>query len=187
MVDKHKVINRKTLHDGHLKLDEIEIEFDGFDGGKVKATREVVVRKEAAVVLMYEKDTDTVIFVKQFRVPAIEHEQDWLVEVPAGVIDEGEDAESTAIREMMEETGYNIKKLQPIKTFFVSPGYSTERMHLFYTEVTSDQKVSAQEGLIEEGEDIKLVKILVGDLNAMNFQDAKTIIAVQWFLSSQRF
>lgn len=187
MVKNSKVLARKTLHDGYLTLDEIQVEYDGTDGDPVQATREVVVRGDAAVVLMYEQDTDSVIFVKQFRVPAVEHDEDWLVEIPAGVVDEGEDAETAAVREVMEETGYRVNSIEPVKTFYVSPGYTTERMHLFYAEVNTVDKISDQHGLIEEGEDIKLVKVPVDSLRAIDFYDAKTILAVQWFMLTRVF
>ena len=68
-----------------------------------------------------------VILVRQYRKPA---EQD-LLEIPAGGIEPGEQPDEAARRELQEETGFTPRRLEHLATFYTTPGFSTERMHLF--------------------------------------------------------
>jgi len=52
-------------------------------------------------------------------------------EIPAGRLDEGEKPIECAARELREETGYSAKKLIPLTTFYTTPGFTDERIHLF--------------------------------------------------------
>ena len=87
-------------------------------------------------------------------------------------------------REAMEELGYNISAPQFIHAFYTSPGGSTERIFLYYAEVSQSDKVQKGGGLESENEDIQMVKIPVSELKnrLSEFKDAKTILAMQWFL-----
>ena len=101
------------------------------------------------------------------------------------MVDEGESATDTMAREICEEIGYAITSLHNIATFYVSPGGTSERIHLFYTKVDGTDRVSVGGGLTREGEDIRVVRVPVtealADLASGRIVDAKTIIALQWF------
>ncbi|NMP21136.1 NUDIX hydrolase [Sulfobacillus harzensis] len=90
-------------------------------------TREVVERPEA-VAIVAETPQGELVVVRQFR---------WAVgktlwELPAGLVDAGEEPLAAAQRELAEETGWTAQHWQPVCAYFPSPGYSTERIHLFY-------------------------------------------------------
>ena len=95
----------------HLDVDRV-IEPSGME-----VEREVVRHPGAAVLLPVTGD-GRVILIRQFRYAAGET----LLEVPAGTIDPGETPEQTAVRELVEETGYHAGKLEKLAEFFPSPG-----------------------------------------------------------------
>lgn len=92
------------------------------------ATREVVIHKGAVAVLPIVDNK--VLLVKQYRHPV----RETLWEIPAGVFREGETPEECAIRELREETGLSPLNLVRLGEIFVSPGYSTEKIYLFYAD-----------------------------------------------------
>ena len=87
-------------------------------------------------------------------------------------------------REILEETGFFVERLEPIASFYLSPGGSSERSLLFYAEVESRTPGARSGGLEEEGEDIEVVEMPFEKawdmLEAGHIVDAKTIIALQW-------
>lgn len=70
---------------------------------------------------------DKIILIYQYRAPI----KKWIYELPAGVIEPGEDPEEAAKRELLEETGYYAKKLDKLFHLYLAPGYSTEKIHAF--------------------------------------------------------
>jgi nudix-type nucleoside diphosphatase (YffH/AdpP family) len=167
-----------------------------FDGQMSEpVTRINFERSDAVGVLLYDPQDDAVVLVRQFRYPVYasldpgEREGDgakraWLLEIVAGVVDEGQTVKEVAHRELLEEAGYRVRgELQPIATFYPSPGGSSERIHLFLGEVDCHQRVDKGGGIAAEGEDIQIVVLPFRE--AMNMiaqgeiRDAKTIIALQ--------
>ncbi|MEM0378144.1 MAG: NUDIX hydrolase [Thermosphaera sp.] len=88
--------------------------------------RDIVLFPEAVVVLPFIEN-NKVILIRQFR-PSID---DYIIEAPAGVIDEGETPEQAAYRELEEEIGYQARELMMLGEFYPTPGYSTEKMYFF--------------------------------------------------------
>ncbi|MBN1602851.1 MAG: NUDIX hydrolase [Chitinispirillaceae bacterium] len=136
---------------------------------------------------MYNRKNNSLIFTKQFRYPAYssDPEQAWILELIAGMIEDNQTPKQCAIREIDEETGYQVPDLTFITQFFVSPGGTSERIYLFYAFTSDTDATSAGGGLANEGEDIQVVQIPVQKSMKMlkdgQFQDAKTIIGLQWF------
>jgi ADP-ribose pyrophosphatase len=199
-----RIIGKTGLHPGFLSVDEIEFEFRKFDGqmsGPLK--HEIMERGDSVAVLAYDKRLGAVVLVKQFRVAAAlnQRAQDaWLLELPAGSINRDETARQAARRELQEETGYvlsdqalksqDVKKLERFShvcTAYLSPGGTTERVHIFYVEVDHDfDRVPGDGGGNKaEREDIRTIHMSPEDLfraiDAGEVLDAKLIIAAQWF------
>ena len=152
-------------------------------------------RGDAVGVLLYDPHDDAVILVRQFRYPVYAsldpHEREgdgarqaWLLEIVAGVVDEGRSVKEVAERELLEEAGYKVKgELQPIATIYPSPGGSSEHIHLFLGEVDHRQRIGRGGGVVAEGEDTQVVVLPFREAMDMiargEICDAKTIIALQ--------
>lgn len=191
----HFLISSKTRpYSGFLKIDKIKFEYDAFKTHeRIKVEREVLERGDSVAVLIYESDSDSILFTKQFRPGAAEKDlidgyddAGWLLEIPAGMIDVGEDPQQAAMREVQEELGYAISSCKSITQFYVSPGGSTERIFLYYADVKQSDKTHTGGGLQTEHEDIALIKIKKSDLSQAiqngNIRDAKTMVALQWLM-----
>ena len=98
--------------------------------------------------------------------------------------EKGEPPEEALKREILEEAGYQTSSIEPIATFYVSPGGTSERIALFYVEVTTADKIADGGGLLEENEDIESVwyspEELAQAVSAGEIQDAKTLIGIFW-------
>lgn len=169
------VKNRETAYDGYFKIYKLIVEHEG-----QTFIREQFDRGDAVAALLYDTDKKEYILAKQFRVGS---ESD-LVEVVAGMIDKGEKPEQSIIREIEEETGYHVDKLEHLHTFYTSPGGTTEKIYLYYAEV-SEQR-GAGGGNVHENEHITLVHVSADELEQLHTPDAKTIIAQQWVKMNKR-
>lgn len=142
-----------------------------------------LMRQDAAVVLLFDRDRRKVILTRQFRYPVAQHSARDILEIVAGKIDEGEDGRMTAFREVEEESGYVVKpeNMHYLTQCFVSPGYSTERFHFFYAEVTAEDKTAKGGGLEAEHETIELVEldveVFLEQIRNGVITDSKTILA----------
>lgn len=140
------------------------------DGGT--AVREVVVHPGAVVVLPL-LDDGRIVMIRNHRFAVGET----LWELCAGTLEEGEPPEQTAARELVEETGYRAERIEPMTTFFTTPGICTERMYAFLatglTEVGQD---------LEETERIEVEAVsrarVMEMLEAGEIRDGKTIAAL---------
>jgi len=94
--------------------------------GEYRTFKEVIDFGEAVAILPII-DKNNVILIRQFRVPI----NRWIYEVPAGKVEEGETLEETAVRELIEETGYRPKHLKKLISIYPTPGYSNEIIHVF--------------------------------------------------------
>jgi len=183
------IINSEDLvFDDFFKIYAGEITHDKFDGGTMTKKRKVFWRKDSAAILIYEKDTNNLLFTNQFRYPTV-NENGWIVEITAGGIEENESPENAMKREVKEEIGYNLNEMEFISSFYVSPGGTSERVFLYYAEVNSNQKLFEGGGAKFEKEDIQLVKInpenALNKLNENLIRDAKTIIALHWYFKNK--
>ena len=110
--------------------------------------------------------------------------QDYLYEIVAGIIDENEKPEKTAVRECLEETGCEVKKIIPIQAYFPAPGESESYYHLFLGEINSFDGKKIK-GLEDENEDILVKSFKIEDVRNMlkekKINDGLTLIALQWF------
>ncbi|MBN2089396.1 NUDIX hydrolase [candidate division KSB1 bacterium] len=185
-----KVIIKKTerIFDDFFKIDEALLQYEKFDGTMSPELRRLNFnRGNSVAILLYNQNRNSLIFTKQFRYPVYANapQQAWILEIIAGMIEDEQEPEKSAIREIAEETGYQVADLTFISQFFVSPGGTSEKIFLFFAAVRDIDAKFAGGGLAEEGEDIQVVQIPVTEalkmLNDGQFQDAKTIIALQWF------
>lgn len=147
-------------------------------------------RGDSTAAVIYNEVDGTIILTEQFRYPTYEKGQGWLLELPAGVVEKGEEPIKTMRRELEEEIGFTVNSLAPIGIFYLSPGGTSERIHLFYVNVTNHNQTSAGGGLESEGENIRRVTIKAQDalqkIRTGEICDAKTIIGLQWLQINQK-
>ncbi len=153
-----RILDAHPLYRGFFRLDRYTVEHDAFAGGTLTVQREHLERGDAVAVLLYDKGRDEVLLIEQFRIgPAVHGDEAWLVEVVAGMLDEGEDAEDCARRECIEEAGYAPSRLTLLAEYYTSPGGSSERLTLYLGEVERQRPVASGGGLDHEHEDIRVL------------------------------
>jgi ADP-ribose pyrophosphatase len=185
-----KLARHLTLYEKYFKLDEFSLSHELFAGGFSPVfTREVFDRGSVVVVLPYDPKRRKVVLIEQFRIGAINDPGGpWLIETVAGVIEPGESTQQVAMRESAEEAGCQLKRLQVIAEFYVSPGASNEHCSLFCGVVDSDG-VAGIHGLADENEDIRVMVVDATKAFAMvregRIRSAPTIVALQWLELNQ--
>ncbi len=149
-----------------------DIRIDEIRDGDVQYKREIVVHKGSAVVIPVFDD-GTAALVRQYRHAAGKH----LLEICAGTLNSGEDPEIGARRELEEEIGVTAGTMEKLSEFWVSPGFLTEKMHLYLaTDLTeTEQNLEADEILTVERHPVNdLLKMVENG----EIEDAKTIIGI---------
>lgn len=138
------------------------------------STREIVEHPGAVAILAVDENKK-VILVKQYR-KAME---EVLWEVPAGKLDKNEEPLSCAKRELKEETGYRAESWRKIGSFYSSPGFSNEIIHIYFAQNLKEgaQKLDEDEFLEFYTFDIDKIKEM---LRQGSIKDAKTQIALQY-------
>jgi len=190
MSDDVEILDRTTKYEGYVRIDSIRLRHRLFSGGLGAPIRRDMIRVHTAVgVLPYDPVRDEVVFIRQFRIGVWgAGEPPWLVEAVAGVIDDGEDPETAARRETIEESGCTVGDLHYVCEFFPSPGLITERIKL-YCGITDTAGAGGNHGLAHEGEDIEvLIKTwdeAWEEVQTGRIYDAKLLLAMMW-LSQKR-
>jgi ADP-ribose pyrophosphatase len=136
--------------------------------------REIVEHPGAVAIVAVDRE-GAVILVRQLREPARKE----LVELPAGTLEEGEEPLATARRELAEETGLTGGRWRELASFYTTPGFCREHMHLFLAEDL--EPGDAQQ---EEDESIELVRVPREELEARidEIEDAKTLAGLLLYL-----
>jgi len=153
----------------------IEYLYNGFIKVFKRKDKDVVQTRNSVAAVVYHTTKDRYIFIKQYR-PGSDKV---MIEIPAGGLDSlNENSKHAILREVEEETGYK-GHLQGLKSlrypFFVSPGYSTEKMQLFYIQVDGDQ--GETDGEAEEIIELSRDEV-VRHYNDEKINDMKTIFAL---------
>ncbi len=116
-----------------------------------------------------------VVLIKQFR-PSVE---ETLIEIPAGRIDENETPMHAAVRELEEETGLRAVNIKKITEFYTSPGFTDEKIYLFYADKFEKGSVH-----LDEGEVLRIFRLPVDEIKDYLFsgkiKDGKTYIGLLW-------
>ncbi|HUG43969.1 MAG TPA: NUDIX hydrolase [Acidobacteriota bacterium] len=171
-----KLLKRNVVYEGtivDLVVDEIEV--------KGRSTIREVVRHPGGVVVLGEIEPDRIPFVRQYRYPVGKP----LLELPAGKIDPQEDPRASAAREFEEETGYRPLELHAVCSFYASPGYCDELLHLFYTD--SVEKTAINREFDEEMTlEICSLQEAVDLIHSGEIVDAKTVAAVFWLAAKSQ-
>lgn len=152
----------------NLRVDTVELS----DGRR--ATREVVEHAEVVAVVPLLEGED-VLLVRQFRLPT----EQVMLEVPAGGVDEGEEAVEAAQRELGEECGQRAGRLERLGGFYVSPGFCNEFVHVFLA-----TELEPVERRPDPDEELEVVRLPLAEalrlVGAGEIRDGKSIIGLTW-------
>ena len=135
---------------------------------------------DAVIIVATHIDEDKIVVIKQFRVPL----NDYVYEIPAGLIDPGEDVKTTAKRELKEETGLDLIQIDYNKTkpkVYISTGMTDESVALVYC--TCSGEISKE--YLEDDEDIEIM--LLSRQEAMNLISSDKKIDIKAFLAIQNY
>ena len=158
----------ETIYKGKV----FEVRLDSISEGDLEYKREIVVHKGSAVIVPVFDD-QTVGFVRQYRHAV----GDYMLEIPAGGVEDGETFEQAALRELTEEMGVTAANIELLSEFYVSPGFLTEKMYLYLATglAEADQK-------LDEDEAIEIEFLNFDDAFSMirsgEIKDAKTIVGL---------
>jgi len=165
--DAAEVVSSEQVHDGWLGL---RIDHLRYPSGR-ETSHDVVVHPGGVTLLPIDAEGN-VLFVSQYR-HAIGRE---LLELPAGTLDDGEDPEVCAQRELQEETGYRAAKIESLGGFYSAPGYCTEYLPTFLCTDLTEARLQGDE------DSISVVRIPLDEALAMasggEIEDAKTLAAL---------
>ncbi len=139
-------------------------------------TREIVRHRGSVGILPVEGKY--VYLIRQYRYPL----DGYIVEIPAGTLEEGESPEECALRELKEETGLIADELHKMFEAYLVPGYGTEKMHFFLAKVKEKGNMET-----EEDERIEPFRVTLEEALSMvergEIVDAKTMLALLWYSS----
>ncbi|HXD34767.1 MAG TPA: NUDIX hydrolase [Pyrinomonadaceae bacterium] len=163
-----QVLDSKKVFEGRV----FDVTIDSIREDEITYVREVVRHPGSAVIVPVFAD-GTVALVRQYRHPAVRY----LLEIPAGSLDEGEKPEEGAARELEEELGVVAGSLVKLTEFFVSPGFCEEKMWIYLATSLTE---TAQR--LEEDEIVEVVRMPFSQALEMisdgEIEDAKTIIGL---------
>lgn len=174
-------VNSRRAYTG--KVISLDVDMVRFPDGSV-GELEMIRHPGASAVVPFlsdpRGDDPQVLLIRQYRYAA----EDYLLEVPAGRLNPGENPRACALRELKEETGCSAEQMDPLFTMYTTPGFTDEKIHLFMATglVSGETKHEADEfldlepmllsralELVEAGE-IKDAKTALGLLYAAGFR-----------------
>lgn len=182
MSAKIDVIKNKILSENWFVLRNFTYDLTASDGSTIRHKREVYDRGNGATILLYNREKNSVILTRQFRIATWVNgnESGQLIEACAGLLD-NDSPEDCIRKEAMEETGYAVGKVEKLYEMYMSPGGVTELIHFFAAEYNESLRANAGGGV--EDEDITVMEIPFPQAWAMikegRIKDGKTVMLLQ--------
>lgn len=181
-----EIQSREYAFKGFIQVEKVSLRHRLFNQTEYTSAiqRELIRRKEAAGVLIYNDQQQKFALIEQFRVGAIDDEiSPWQLEIIAGVLDGDESPESCIRRESIEESGCELNQIKHLFSFYPSAGACDEIFHLYVAQAALPAKGGVF-GMPDEGENIQLHIIDYSDLSLLlksnRLKNAPVIMALQW-------
>lgn len=171
-------------YEGFVKIDKAQLKFEKFNGKMSEMiTRYRYHRGDAVAVIIYDSSRERVLLIRQFRYAVHARTGDgWFVECVAGMQEDGERLEDVACREVLEETGLKLARLELIAEYFFSPGGCSDKVHMFLGTLQNAEQSLGVHGLVHEGEDIQACWVHLREALEMvkkgKINDVKTMIGL---------
>ena len=178
-----ELVRTEVLSDDWYVLRKVTFRIRKSDGTWVTQAREAYDRGNGATILLYDLQRETVILIRQFRLPTYVNgnPSGMLIETCAGLLD-SEAPEACIVREAREETGFEVRGARKVFEAYMSPGSVTEVLHFFVAEYSGTLRVAAGGGVEEEN--ITVLEIPFADALAKiasgEIRDGKTIMLLQY-------
>jgi GDP-mannose pyrophosphatase NudK len=190
MIADIKITSTEILSNNWYTLRKITYEYSKKDGSRLTQSREAYDRGNGATILLYNKEQQTVILTRQFRLPTFVNgnETGMLIEACAGLLDK-DNPEDCIRRETEEETGYKITDVKKVFEAYMSPGSVTEILYFFIAEYHKHMKVTDGGGAEQEEENIEVLELgfntAMAMINSGEIKDGKTIMLLQYLKLNQ--
>jgi ADP-ribose pyrophosphatase len=154
---KVEEIRREPAFRGYYAVDRVHLKFERFDGSmSALISREVFRSGDSVALLPYDPARDAVLLIEQFRPgPYLGGGDGWLIEIVAGRMEDGETPEAVGRRETVEEAGLAPLEVVSAGGYFVSPGDSSQFVHMLCGHVDLAHDGGTVHGLADENEDIR--------------------------------
>lgn len=181
-----EITAREFIYSGFIKVEKVSLRHQLFNQTEFTPIiqRELIRRKEAAGVLIFNDQQQQFALIEQFRVGAIDDAlSPWQLEIIAGVLDGDETPENCIRRESLEESGCEIDTLEHLFSFYPSAGACDEIFHLYVAQAELPEHGGVF-GMPDEGENIQLHIMQYADLSELlsssRLRNAPVIMALQW-------
>ena len=181
-----EIQSREYAFKGFVQVEKVSLRHRLFNQTEYTSAiqRELIRRKEAAGVLIYNDQQQKFALIEQFRVGAIDDEiSPWQLEIIAGVLDGDESPENCIRRESIEESGCELNQIKHLFSFYPSAGACDEIFHLYVAQAALPAEGGVF-GMPDEGENIQLHIIDYSDLSLLlksnRLKNAPVIMALQW-------
>ncbi|WP_456274155.1 NUDIX domain-containing protein [Bacillus sp. AK031] len=170
---EEKTLSTEQIYQGKI----IDLQVDEVSLPNGKTSKREIIKHPGAVAVIALTEEGKIVMVEQYR-KALEKS---IVEIPAGKLEKGEEPKKTAERELEEETGYGCKNMKHLISFYTSPGFADELVHLYIAEdIFEIENASGA----DEDEFVELLEISLQEAQQMieeqRIYDAKTAYAVQY-------
>jgi len=185
MIKRIKITKTDILSNNWYTLKKVTYNYLKKNGETKTQSREVYDRGNGATILLFNKEKNTVILTRQFRMPTYLNGNDsgMMIEACAGLLDE-KNPEDCIRRETEEETGYKIEEVKKIFEAYMSPGSVTEILHFFVAPYIDKMKTHEGGGLEEEQENIEVLELDFKEACNLIYEgeikDSKTIMLLQY-------
>ncbi len=182
MTFKINLIKNKILSENWFVLRNYTYELVHHDGEVVRHKREVYDRGNGATILLYNREKNSVVLIRQFRIATWVNgnESGELIETCAGLLDD-DSPEECIRKEAVEETGYEVGRVEKLFAAYMSPGGVTELIHFFAAEYTDAMRSNAGGGVDDEA--ITVLELPFPEAMAMikdgRIRDGKAIMLLQ--------
>jgi ADP-ribose pyrophosphatase len=173
-MSKERLLSSRTVFEGRA----VKLILSTVEKSKGETvTREIVEHRDAIAAVVLD-DRGNVVMVRQFRVPTGKD----LLEIPAGVMEDGESPDECVRRELQEEIGYLPRKIKRLGGFYPAPGYCTEFINVFLATGLEESRLVA-----EDTDEIEVVRIpvakIIGMIDSGEICDAKSVAGLLKYLS----
>ncbi|WML47635.1 NUDIX hydrolase [Neobacillus sp. PS3-34] len=171
-------LEEKTLHTEEIYSGKIiSLQLQDVELPNGKTSKREIIKHPGAVAVVAVTDENKIVMVEQYR-KALERT---IVEIPAGKLEKGEEPSVCARRELEEETGYECESIELLVSFYTSPGFADEIVHLY---VAKGLKQKENAAAPDEDEFVNLEELTLEEalqyMKEQKIYDAKTIYAVQY-------